>query len=165
MEVYVVLKNYYNYEDSSTTVIGVRESQADANALIQETIQADNHPLVSAEDWFDGWKAYHERVDRLRTEEKNSPKKGGWLLKFHRDHLKKSEKEAYDKLMEVSSGISFTEFSNRGYTLKYRSLLETMLGAPTAGLTEEQRTELVNFYAGKNPDCISYDVQKFNTKI
>ena len=164
MEVFVVLKYYYNYEDSTTTVIGVRESEAEANALIVKNRQADNHPLVSAEDWFDGWKAYHERVDRLKKEEKNTPKKGGWLLKFHREQLSKMQKDSYDKLMEVSAGISFIEFSNKGYTLKYRNLLETLMSAPTAGLTEEQRSELVNFYPGRNPDCISYDIKKFDTK-
>ena len=86
MEVIVVLKHYYNYEDSYTEIIGVRETDAEADALIEDAKKKLTHPLMSPDKWYGGWRSYRLEIERLKREERNSPKKGGWLKKYNREN-------------------------------------------------------------------------------
>ena len=164
MKVIVVSRHYDYYEESYTEILGVRESDAEADALIEKDKNSRNHELMSAEEWFSHKAAYNSSLDGLMRVETNSPKTGGWVRRYHRENMSKACRPIYDRLCELSGTNSFDKVYKK-YVLddEFIWLMHQFL-IPT-DLTREQFEEVSEYYCGfENPKDVTYRKQTFDTK-
>lgn len=164
MEVIVVTRFYDYYEESYTEVIGVRESDEEADVMIAQDKKSRDHELMSAEDWFRYDALYNRELDSLMRAETVSPKRGGWVKKYPREQISKKRLEAYDRLCKISGDKSFKVVfqENRNdddFMWDIRQFLCHI------DLTREQFDELSSYYLGfEEPKNVTYRKEKFDTK-
>ena len=166
MEVFVITKYYNHYEESYTDVIGVRETKSEAEEFVRKDRLSNDHPLCTAKDWYDGWNSFYSQTTRLTMEEKNGPKKGGWIMKYDRNRLSNEDRVLYDRLAEVSGNMSFPDFWQAARkNPEYMTLLEDFLYSPLRGLSPEKRTELEEFFStDRQPERFTYSINAYETK-
>ena len=168
MNVIVVSKHYNCYEESYTEILGVCSSEESADELIKNTKDLENHPLIEKERWYNLKKSFYEISNRISKEEKHSPKKGGWLKKYHIENLPKSIKDVYNKLLELSGDLSYPSFYQKfvvNSTKNLHLLFSFFFEEPFVSMTTEQFEEIENYYIDKeDPDEVTYTKEIFEVK-
>lgn len=181
MKVIVVKKSVRRYDpDISDYIIGIRESEAEADALIEQDKHKDDHPLMSNEEWCSLKYRYSSEVESLMKSERCSPKRGGWLKKYPVDQISKKKRQAYDELCELSGGMSFVQFfakylsssvywedwqtnhSNDVY-LKHKYLVTAFLVGTELTL-DEYKTLVEHYSEVIDSDKVSYYKEYYDTK-
>lgn len=177
MKVIAVKKSVRRYDpDISDYIIGIRESEAEADALIEQDKHKDDHPLMTNEEWCSLKHLYSYEVESLMKSEKCSPKRGGWLKKYPVAQISKKKRQAYDELCELSGGMSFVQFfakylSSSVYWenpfndvyLKHKYLVTAFLVGTE--LTLDEYKALVEHYSEViDSDEVSYYKEYYDTK-
>lgn len=169
MKVIVVSRFYNYYEESYTKILGVRETDTEADELIAADKQSNQHPLMSADDYFSTDKLFAYHSDKLYKEEKNSPKSGGWVNKYRTEQISKKLRPIYDKLVELSGDKSYPVFWQDVVRDNddVRILLMRFFVPAFTDFTIEQIREIRDYYIEHddlNPNYISYHKDIFDTK-
>ena len=164
MELIVVTRNYDYYDESYTQVLGVCETEATADALIEKDKKERSHPLMDTEELVAAMDMYFSQTEKISIEEKRTPKNGGWLKKFDRNQLNKGRQEIYDELVDAAGDMNFYRFYTE-YSVDdehMRCLLMRFLVPEFMKFTDEQIVELQSFYfQSEDPDRVRYHKNRF----
>ena len=178
----IVIKWYDEREyDGPIHILGVRETEAEADELIEQHKHRDDMPGFTVEEWHNARDNYREWTRNLLKTEKSSPKKGGWVCKFHVEQMSKRARVLYAKLQELSGDMSFPEFYEK-YLSSYSDNHNEI--EPIAGVDYDNVKHLFrawmsqvfdmpyaefkkleeHFYNTKNPEDVVYYKEYYDTK-
>ena len=164
MEVIVVSRTYYNYEDSYTKILGVVSSEEKADHLIEVDKHKDDVDGMSVTEFNEKRDAYWERLSELNKNEKGSPKKDGWIYRFNYNSLTKQQKVAYDILKahweELGKPHLNNFTSNELYKGDYNYYMQILLMFSRSTVEELKKTES-DFWGKEDPEDISYKKETF----
>lgn len=162
MEVIVVKRKYNNYEDSYTKILGVCMTESKADELIDADIHKDDHPKKDKESWLACEHYFKHQRDNLEHNELCSPKKSGFLNRYHYDGLNKTAKHAYDELKKKYDGARFTYGLWCDMDELERYYLNQIMDSGLKNISFEDYKELDDWYSGKeDPEDIYYDKERF----
>jgi hypothetical protein len=161
MEVIVVERFYNNYEDSYTTILGVCMTESKADELIEKDKHKDDYPGYPKDKWMNDMKLSRDYVDSFIRNEMNSPKKRGFLNKFHYNGLTKNIKLVYDKLKEKYNGVNLN--TNVYFDMSYedRFALYQVMGYYTKLSYNEYKKIEDHYCSAEHSDDIYYSKAKF----
>lgn len=178
----IVIKWYDEREyDGPIHILGGRETEAEADELIEQHKHRDDMPGFTVEEWHNAQDNYREWTRNLLKTEKSSLKKGGWVRKFHIEHMSTRTIVLYAKLQELSGDMSFPEFYEK-YLSSYSDNHNEI--EPIAGVDYDNVKHLFrawwshvfdmpyaefkkleeHFYNTKNPEDVVYYKEYFDTK-
>jgi hypothetical protein len=165
MEVIVVIRDYFNWDDSYTKILGVCISEEKADELIEMDKHKDNHPKMDKILWLDINHRFFEFKENLIKHENGGKKKGGFLGRFHYDGLNKVAKHAYDELKKKYDGRKFDEELWYEMNDEDTFYLLQIFDKSITKLSFEDYQELDKWYTEKNhyenPEHIHYKKEKF----
>lgn len=168
MKAIVVVKKYYNYEDSYSKILGVCSSDEKADELIEKEKHTHDHQKITRENWYALKREIRYDFEEFEEFERNSPKKGGFLKRFNYDCLYKSFKKAYDILKEKFDGRQYTSEVFREMSSQDRYCLIQLLTRANIlkDLSYDEYKEICDFFStddnGEDPDNITYKKEEFD---
>lgn len=165
MKVIVVKRKYSYWEESYTKILGVCMTNEKADELIEIDMHKDDHPDMSKDSWLACEHYFKRQKENLLNNEKNSPKKSGFLNRFNYDGLNKTAKHAYDELKKKYDGTRFTY----GILCDMDELdlyyLNQILDGDLKNISFEKYKELDEWYLSEehseDPENIYYDKEVF----
>ena len=165
MEVIVVKRKYNYWEDSYTKILGVCMTDEKADELIEIDMHKDDHPDMSKDSWLFCEHYFKQQRENLLNNEKNSPKKSGFLNRFNYDGLNKTAKHAYDELKKKYDGARFTYGLWCDMDELERYYLNQIIDGDLKNISFETYQELDDWYSSRehseNPEDIYYDKERF----
>ena len=165
MEVIVVKRKYSYYEDSYTKILGVCMTDEKADELIEIDRHKDDHPDMSKDSWLACKRYFKQKRDSLLNNEKNSPKKSGFLNRFNYDGLNKTAKHAYDELKKKHNGVRFNYGLWGNMDELERYYLNQIMDGDLKNISFETYQELDDWYSSRehseDPEDIYYDKERF----
>ena len=165
MEVIVVKRKYIYWEDSYTKILGVCMTDEKADELIESDMHKDDRSEMDKESWFTCEHYFKQQRENLLNNEKNSPKKSGFLNRFNYDSLNKTAKHAYDELKKKYDGARFTYdiWCNMDELEQY--YLNQIIDGDLKNISFETYQELDDWYSSRehseDPEDIYYDKERF----
>ena len=177
----VIIIKWYDERDydSPVHILGVRESEAEADELIEQHKHRDDIPGFTVEEWHDAQDNYREWIERLIKSEKASPKKGGWVRKYHVEQMSNKAKILFAYIQELSGDMSFPQFYDKYLSSRYDFKVNRQLGvdydsiqhkfrswySPVFDMPLEDYKSLEEHFSNtKNPEDIVYYKVYFDTK-
>ena len=165
MEVIVVKRKYIYWEDSYTKILGVCMTDEKADELIESDMHKDDHSEMDKESWFTCEHYFKQQRENLLNNEKNSPKKSGFLNRFNYDSLNKTAKHAYDELKKKYDGARFTYDFWCDMDELERYYLNQIIDGDLKNISFETYQELDDWYSSRehseDPEDIYYDKERF----
>ena len=165
MEVIVVKRKYKYWEESYTKILGVCMTDEKADELIEIDMHKDDHPEMDKKSWLACEHYFKRQRENLLNNEKNSPKKSGFLNRFNYDGLNKTAKHAYDELKKKYDGARFTYGLWCDMNELEQYYLNQILDRDLKNISFEKYKELDEWYLSKehseDPEDIYYDKEKF----
>lgn len=165
MEVIVVKRKYSYWEESYTKILGVCMTDEKADELIEIDMHKDDHPDMSKTSWLACEHYFKRQRENLLNNEKNSPKKSGFLNRFNYDGLNKTAKHAYDELKKKYDGVRFTFGIWCDMDELEQYYLNQILDRYLKNISFEKYKELDEWYSSRehseDPEDIYYDKERF----
>lgn len=165
MEVIVVKRKYSYWEDSYTKILGVCMTDEKADELIEIDMHKDDHPDMSKDSWLACKHYFKRQKENLLNNEKNGPKKSGFLNRFNYDGLNKTAKHAYDELKKKYDGVRFTYDILWDMDELEQYYLNQIIDRDLKNISFEKYQELDEWYSNRehseDPEDIYYDKERF----
>lgn len=168
MEVIVVTRKYFNYEDSYQIRLGVFKTDKGADAAIEKDKHKADHKLMDQAKYISCKKYFREAINRLIQLEESSPKKTGFLFRYNYDCLNKVAKKSWDELHEKFGGARFSLSLWHEFDKKDEYNLNQILDCDWKTISFDDYQDIQDWYAKdtnyEDPDDIYYVKETFEVQ-